>query len=396
MSKSTKDTSNRLNVLYILSALKEHSSFQHPLSITDITKHINKWLNDSVIDNDSFIDNTTVSRILDALYNDSRFGFCDVAMDFFGDPANLGFNLYCVMKNKDNTYETYKASEKGKGPTKYYYYESVFSVEELITLSSSVEAYNYLSEYDITGLVSKLSYIRPQSKVLKKPVFSDNEHIEYENSLVLPNIEEFTKIINNNQFAEIEYCNYNHEHKLVKRQGYPRIIRPLKLMWSNGYYYLLALLKPGFTPANLRIDRITEIKAIEPTQDMRNEYTTDVDLTVSAYRMKHPVMYGGKVQHITILYLDSPKNGMTNAVIDTFGRNTKIRHATQEEIQDHLSSVQTNDDETWMRVDFEATTGGTKLFALQYCRHCKVISPVELANSIQEHLESGLNFYKNP
>ena len=389
------DKINRLNVLYILLILKNHSNEHNPLSIANITDLVNHHFYRSTYNNDVSINNSTVTRILDTLYSDTNLSFQNVSMDFYHDTANLGFNLYCVMKGKNNTWETYELPEHGKGPKKYYYYESTFSDKELITLINSVEAYNYFSTDDIAGLVAKLLSMRPKSAVLDKHCISKGYNLKYEDSLVLPNIDEFSHIIKNQQFAQIVYCNYNYKHELVPRNGYPRIIRPLSMMWSNGYYYLIALLKPGYTPANLRIDRITEIKAIEPTQQMRKDFSTDTDLDVSDYRMKHPVMYGGKIQHITMLYFDTPKNGMNNAVIDTFGKTANIRPATLEEIQTHLPTVNINDIEngTWFRADFNATITGTELFATQYCRFCKVISPTTLKDNIIASLQTGLQMY---
>ena len=316
-------------------------------------------------------------------------------MDFFNDSANLGFNLYCVMKTKNNTWETYVAPEQGKGPKKYYYYESIFSDKELITLIDSVETYNYFSTEDIVGLVSKLLAIRPQSEVLNKYHISDNQKLKDEDSLVLPNIDELSKIIKKQQLAKIIYCNYNHEKELVPRNGYPRIIRPLSMMWSNGYYYLVALLKPGYAPANLRIDRITEIEAVDPSPQMRKDYSHTFDLDVSAYRMKHPVMHGGQAQHITMLFFNTPSNNIINSIIDTFGRTVTIKPATTDEIKKYIPLTNNSDSQTgtWMRVDFNATTAGTELFATQYCRYCKIISPASLADSITSNLKSGLELY---
>ena len=212
---------------------------------------------------------------------------------------------------------------------------------------------------------------------------------------MLFNIDEFSRILKNKHFANIVYCNYDYKHELVPRPGYPRLIRPLSMLWSNGYYYLVALLKPGYTPANLRLDRITEIESVIPTEEMRADYQIDANLETSTYRMNHPVMHGGNVQHISMLYLDLPNNGMNNAIMDTFGRTTKIRPATTEEIKNHLPlSVRSQTPNgTWLRADFSATLTGTELFATQYCRYCKIISPEKLAQNVAHTLKTGLELY---
>lgn len=391
----TKGTSSRLNVIYIIQILKNYSSADAPLSIAEITKLVNTNFYRTTTEPSAAIDGTTVTRILDTLYTDSQLGFENASMEFFNDPANLGFNLYCVMKGENDTWETYDFPENGKGPKKYYYLESVFSDKELITLIDSVETYNYFSTDDIAGLVTKLLSLRPQSQVVKKSYSPVDGRLKDENSLVLFNIDELSHILKNDQFANIVYCNYDSNHNLVPRRGYPRLIRPLSMMWSNGYYYLVALIKPGYTPANLRIDRITEIQSVEPTAEMKKDFQADVNLDTSTYRMNHPVMHGGRVQHITMLYLDLPTNGMNNAMMDTFGKTAKIRPATAEEVKTNLPlSVRSASQEgIWQRADFSATLAGTELFATQYCRYCKVISPPGLAENVLQNLQTGLGLY---
>lgn len=390
-----KGSASRCNVLYIIQVLKNHSSENNPLSIAEITALVKADFYYNASADTGTIDNSTVARILDALYADSNFCFETTSMEHFNDPANLGFNLYCVMEGPQGTWQTYQLPQTGKGPKKYYYLESVFSDKELLTLIDSVEAYNYFSTDDIAGLVAKLLSLRPKSEFLQKQYSASDNRLKDEDSLVLFNIDELSHIIKNEQFAEIVYCNYGPDHNLIPRNGYPRIIRPLSLMWSNGYYYLVALLKPGYTPANLRIDRITDINGVTPTDEMKKEFQVDMNLDTSTYRIHHPVMHGGQVQHITMLYLDLPNNGMNNAIMDTFGRTTKIRPATAEEVKSHLPlSVRSQaQNGTWLRADFSATMAGTELFATQYCRYCKVISPAALTDNISQNLKIGLGLY---
>lgn len=36
-------------------------------------------------------------------------------------------------------------------------------------------------------------------------------------------------------FAEITYCNYGMDGKLHVRDGYPKLFKPIKLLWGNGF-----------------------------------------------------------------------------------------------------------------------------------------------------------------
>ena len=385
---------SRLNVLYIILVLKNYSSAEHPMSIKEITDKVNSD-HYHIINDDYSINASTIARILDALYKDVSLGLQNIPMDFYIDESNLGFNIQCVMETSDGKWEYYKAPKSGKGPKKYYYYESVFSNAELATLIDSVEAYNYFSTEDIAGLVGKLLNLRPVSEYIKKHNNALSSHYRDENSLVLANIDEFKHIMKAKQFAEITYCSYNSKLELEPRAKYPRIVKPLTMMWSNGYYYLVAQFGPGYTPANLRMDRITDIVAITPTPEMIQDYKTDLDFDATSYRMKHPIMYGGEVEHVCVLYLDTPTNGMNNAIMDIFGKTTKIRPATNDEIKNNLSPaiLANSSNGTWMRADFSSTGGGAELFATQYCRYCKVVAPKSLKDKVAQNLNIGSSLY---
>ena len=407
---------SRLYPLYTILTLKNYSSAEKPMSLSEITAKVN---NDYIKCSGNFkpINSSTIDRILETLCSDINLGFDNIDMSIWNDLTNCGFNIYCVMENnasapssaknkwtfykatdtKDSTNKDSKKTSK-KSPKKYYYYESVFSDAELKTLIDAIETYNYFSTDDITDLVSKLLNLRPNSEYLTKYNGAPDQKIKDEDSLVFFNIDDFNQIIKSGQFAKIEYSAYNEHKELVPRKNYPRVIRPLSMMWSNGYYYLVAILGPGYAPANLRMDKITMIEIIEPTPEMRKAYHSDMELRPAIYKHTHPVMYGGKSEHITILYNAHMNTGMNNAFMDTFGKLTNIKPATKKEIQTYLGNYsslpQNNIPPLWMRADFNATTGGVELFATQYCRYCRVISPASLAQKIKENLTLGLNLYQ--
>ena len=394
--KSSKPANSRLNVLYLILTLKKYSSASSPMSIADIAEKANadyyQAIDESV---ESRLNNSTVARIMDTLCADNTLGYQNVSMDFYKDISGSGYNIYCVMStgNPNDPWTDYKIPESGKGPKKYYYYESVFSDAELTALIDAVETYNYFSKDDITGLVSKLLGLRPTSEYLKNYDEYQAERLKDENSLVLANIDEFNRILKANQFAKIEYCSYGDDQQLEVRPGYPRMIRPLSMMWSNGNYYLVALLGKGYSPANLRIDRITTIEPYDPTPQERKDFQVDVALDVSAYRLKHPMMYGGEIKQITMLYNATLETRMNNILMDTFGKLSKIRPATADEIKKHLGNPLAVKGH-WLRADFQATEGGAELFATQYCRHCRIISPASLSEKIANNLKEGLTLYQ--
>ena len=408
---NNRQKESRLNLLYIFLILKNYSSAEHPLSISQIRDKANEIFTNN---GDSIsLNTTTISRLLDPFRCNENFGFISEGHGYdYADPHNFGYNIYCVVK-EGNAYKPFDDTEydddddetfsKGRRQTKYYYCESVFGDAELRTLIDAVEIYNYFSPDNITTLTRKLLRISPQTSLLQHRIVPD-KNIKDPESYVLNNIEDFNKLINEHKLAEIFYYNYEYtgqqQLQLMPRPGYPRIIRPVSMMWSNGYYYLVAMLGPApkFTPTNLRMDRIQIVGELDNPQQW-TAWQPPVNVSPSIYRLNHPVMFGGKVEDICMLCRQTDYNGMMNAIMDTFGNLATFRPATKEELEKHLSygiNYQPKEPEKegqWIHVHIKTTTGGVELFATQYCRNCKVISPQSVADRVKRNLEVGSVFY---
>lgn len=256
MENNRKPESSRLNLFYILQALSEHSDEEHPMSVSEIRDKVNEafgYLSSTGV----VISLDTVKRTLEELTDKvfaSGGGYREALYQY-------GYGISCVMK-KDGEYRAYHAPEEGQSPKRYYYYEHSLTTAELLTLKDAIETYSYFSEEDITDIVRKLFRLRPRS-FPKKRYFDVSGRTRDEDSMLLLNIEELNRIINNRNSANITYCYYDMEKNLVPRAGYPKVIEPIHLMWSNGYYYLLAYNEKYQSIVSMRIDRITDIEEVE-------------------------------------------------------------------------------------------------------------------------------------
>lgn len=400
---------SRLNLLYIFLTLKNFSSAEHPLSISEIRDKANSTFFDNGIS--IKLNTSTISRLLEPFRTNENFSFLsEGAAAEYSDPHRFGYNIFCVAKVND-TFIPYEeaeaqASEKDTRLMRYYYCESVFSDAELHTLLDAIAVNNYFSPGDIATLTAKLLGLSPQFTMAQRPTATDDAEIKDEGSMLLNNIEDFDRIIKNKQVAEIVYYNYGYNGsprlEAVPRSNYPRIIRPVKMMWSNGFYYLVAMLGPSpqYAPSNLRMDRI-QICDILDSPDLWKAYAPPEQPSSSVYRLKNPVMYGGKEETIQMLCRQSELNGMMNAVMDTFGTLARCRPATQQELEQHLGYGTRNhpnpdpaQEGTWIHVRVNSTTRGVALFATQYCNHCKVISPPSLADEVKKIINEGSLFYQ--
>lgn len=398
---------NRLNLLYIFLTLKNYSSKERPMSIAEIRDKANA----TFFDNGSSIqlNTTTVTRILDSFRSNENLSFltCGSASDY-ADPHKFGYNIFCVAK-ENNRFIPYddvetKADDSEARPMRYYYCESVFSTAELHTLIDAIAVNNYFSPGDIASLTTKLLALNPSFSLAHRPSLTDDSDIKDEDSMVLNNIEDFDQIIKNKQMVEIMYYSYGYNDspqlELMPRSKYPRVIRPIKMIWSNGFYYLVAMFGPGskYAPSNLRMDRI-QITDVIDAPELWKEYAPPAQPSSSVYRLNHPIMYGGKEEHIQMLCYQTESNGMMNAVMDTFGTLAKCRPATQKELEQYLGygtryQPDPEQEGSWIHIHINSSVRGVALFAVQYCNLCRVISPQTLVDDIKKTLNEGSLFYQ--
>ena len=83
--KRLKEKSNRMNFLYILQVLKNHSSATRPLSISEIRDYVNIEYYNVIDKTDPAINVSTITRILESLYEDSSFSLGIATMDYYDD-----------------------------------------------------------------------------------------------------------------------------------------------------------------------------------------------------------------------------------------------------------------------------------------------------------------------
>lgn len=380
-----KPDNSRLNLFYILYVLKKNTDEDHPISASEISKIINAEFGYLSVTGNT-ISPDTVKRTLDE-FIDKVF---PIVMNRERYKQKYGCYVCCVAKD-GNKYKRYESGDKGKVLKKYYYYDSDFSLAEVQTIKDAMETYNYFSEEDITEIITKLMRIRPKSFTGDRYYDVAKKNRE-EDSLILMNIDIINEIITKRNCANITYCAYDTNKKLVPRPGYPKVIEPIHLMWSNGYYYLLAYNEKYKNIVSLRVDRITYIEEVEVENTHHVEQFNPVQ-----YRYEHPVMFGGEKKKIVLLCRDTGKNYIMNTIMDVFGKSAIVTKADDEillKYLEHDSSFFKEQGITWLKVSIETTTGGVELWATQYCYDCLIISPEESRLRVRERLESGLDYYK--
>lgn len=384
MANSNKPESSRLNLFFILQVLSGHTDEEHPLSVTEIRDRVNEEFG-YLCDSGAVISSDTVKRTLEELTNK----VFPSGSAYYEAVYRYGYGVACLMK-KDGAYQPYAVDGDALAPKKYYYYENSFQTAELLTLKDAIETYSYFSEEDITEIVRKIVRLKPGA-FPKGRYFDAAGKTRDEDSLLLMNIEDLNRIISRRNCANITYCYYNTEKKLTPRPGYPKTVEPVHLLWSNGYYYLLAYSEKYENIVSLRIDRITDIEEVETPNTHRVENFNPVE-----YRHEHPVMFGGTKQNMVLLCRDTGKNYIMNTIVDVFGKNVKVTPASDSLVKSHLGHDKKYYEEqgiNWLKVSIQSTTGGVELWATQYCNDCLILSPEESREAVRKRLQAGMAYY---
>lgn len=234
-----------------------------------------------------------------------------------------------------------------------------------------VSAIKYHGSYyqniaEICKALSTKKYIPDVSRSDKNKIGSDHD----DDSLY--------KKVNTIQF---KYCQYNSKKELVvKRPPHPlypddpelREVNPVRLMWTNGYYYLVTCLpskKHGILYANYRVDRMKNVKCTDNPALTPQEFN-DVD-----FKNRNPVMYSENVKYSVSMLCS---RSLINNVIDTFGFDVVIKDI----------------DANRVRVDIpRSSPSGVKMWALEYGFGCEILSPLTLRKELKEAAEKMLRTY---
>ena len=386
VKSTTGRKAQRTDSLYIISVLKNYSDENHPMTIKQIQEKIkDDFLNR---DEEKAPDRTTLMRQLDAII--SIMG-ADSTVDDYGneldDSLKMGFYIGRYIK-KDGEYLKYDPDndltekKNTRTETQYYYYKSIFDETEVRMLIDSLETHNYISAEDISELVVKISGLAPASmKAYRNKDYSqaNDPRVDYDNSLLRDNLKVLTDIIKNHDFALIKKGYYGTDHRLVVPDSDSSLVRPLRLMFNNGYYYLIAVQystkNKEYFIVHYRIDRLGYIEPHKPTKQELKAYSAEEPGDAASYRLHHPVMFGDNMVKAKIHVSNSPY--MLNTLYDFFGTA-----ATITELSDEL-----------LELKVTATFGGLHLFATEYCADVQVISPQDLADIVKEDLTKGLVKY---
>lgn len=197
-----------------------------------------------------------------------------------------------------------------------------------------------------------------------------------------------SKKVNRISFEYYEYAFNESTHKIVfspkilKNGDIVRTVNPLKLLWSNGYYYLVTYYKDKtgkYRYLNYRVDRMKNVKCTsQPVEELtENTYMKSGEFNVSRYKGRNPVMYSSDEGRTDVVL--RCKKYLLNNVLDTFGFEIKIKPYSPDEL---------------MITVYSASPKGVIMWALEYGDGAEIIEPASLRAEMKSSAERLLERYK--
>lgn len=267
--------------------------------------------------------------------------------------------------------ESIRINKNGEEETIYtdWYLNRDFSDAELRLLIDSLLFSKHIPHSQCKQLIEKLSglsniYFNSKVKLIR--TLTENMP---QNKELFYTIEILDEAISKNKKVAFTYNQYDVDKKLHPRREEKYIVNPYQIAATNGRYYLICNYDKYDDISNYRIDRITDIELLDETAKPKPK-----DWTLPKHMAEHIYMFSGGSESVTFC----AKRYIVPDIIDWFGKDVNFTDITEEEVTAHVN------------VNLEAM----RLWAMQYAKHIKILTPPRLTEEIKNDLKEGLSNYE--
>jgi predicted DNA-binding transcriptional regulator YafY len=171
------------------------------------------------------------------------------------------------------------------------------------------------------------------------------------------------------------YNEYHTDKKLHPKRQMEYIVNPYQMVAANGRYYLIGNYHKYNNLSNYRLDRITGIRKLDtPVKPIRQVDGMQNGLYLPKHMAEHLYMFSGESVPVTFRL----KKHILSDVIDWFGTDIAFFDETEDEVTARVT------------VNWDAM----RHWALQYCRHVKILTPRDLTKQVQQDLKDALKRYE--
>ena len=256
-----------------------------------------------------------------------------------------------------------------------FWLEREFTDSELRLLIDSLLFSKHIPYSQCKELVDKLGNLSNQYFKSRVRFISTLPETSPKNKELFYTIEVLDEAIAKGRQVAFTYNSYGTDKKLHPRRDRDYIVNPYQMVATNGRYYLAANYNKYDDLIHYRVDRITGIRLLDtPVKPVRQVKGLEKGLYLPSHMAEHLYMFSGESVPVTFRM----KKTILNDVIDWFGTEIAFSDETEEEVTARVT------------VNWHAM----RHWALQYCRHVRVLTPPDLAQTMKEDLQNALHNYQ--
>lgn len=331
----------------ILEILRQYTDENHKLSQNDIVEQLEK-------DYDMKADRKSVKRNIMSLLE-------------MGYPIEFTETLRMYPNKDGEMEESYILSD--------FYLERELTDAELRLLIDSLLFSKHIPYSQCKELVGKLEGLSNRYFKSRVRFISILPETAPKNGQLFYTIEILDEAIAKGKQVAFTYNEYGTDKKLHPKRDREYIVNPYQMAATNGRYYLIGNYDKYDDLANYRLDRITNIRLLDiPVKPVKQVEGMKNGLYLPKHMAEHLYMFSGESVPVTFRM----KKSILNDVIDWFGTEIVFSDETEDEVTARVT------------VNWHAM----RHWALQYCRHVRILIPANLAEQVQKDLVQALDNYK--
>ena len=344
----------KLSLFNTLEILKEYSDEDHRLTQAELLEHLKT-------DYDMEVDRRTVkSNLMDLI--------------------ELGYEIESQETTRMIRNEKTGEVEESTIMSSFYLVRD-FSNPELRLLIDSLLFSKHLPYSQCKDLVEKLEGLSNKYFRASMNYISTMPEDKTNNQQIFYNIDVLDEAISKGKKVSFKYLDYGtdkKQHPKLDKDGKERVyvVSPYQMVAKEGKYYLICNYDYYDDVSNYRVDRISDIEALEakakPFEELK--WSNGQRLDLAEYMKKHVYMYSSADSQITFRIVKP----MISDIIDMFGKDVRFFDETEDTV-----CVKANVNEAAMIQ-----------FAQSYAPDVEILKPVELREKVKERLRKGYRCYE--
>ena len=255
-----------------------------------------------------------------------------------------------------------------------FWLEREFTDSELRLLIDSLLFSKHIPYSQCKELVDKLGSLSNQYFKSRVRFISTLPETAPKNKELFYTIEILDEAIAKGKQVAFTYNEYGTDKKLYPKRDLEYIVNPYQMAATNGRYYLIGNYDKYNNLANYRMDRITNIRLLDTPAKPKEQVQGGKQFSLPQHMAEHLYMFSGESVPVTFRM----KKIILNDVIDWFGTEITFFDETEDEVTARVT------------VNWHAM----RHWALQYCRHVKVLAPMDLAQTVKDDLHAAMEQYE--